>query len=569
MEVIADGDLEHFQGVWRPARRTGSSRSRRPREAGAPQPVARAANVKERMLIQESIVTELRARLQGRRLVVVSNREPYVHTREDGRVVCRTPAGGLVAALDPVLRACGGTWLAYGGGDADRETADTRGRVAVPEGDPGYTLRRVWLDDEAEYRRYYDGFSNSALWPLCHRAFVRPHFDPDDWTAYRAVNQRFADTVLDEVGGGDALVFVQDYHFALLPRMLRAARPDLTIAQFWHIPWPSRDVFGVCPWADEILDGLLANDLLGFHVGEYRDAFLDTVDRRVEAVVDHCRARVRRRGHTTAVAAVPIGVDADQIAADAASPDVAAEADRVRAALGLEGQLVGLGVDRLDYTKGIPERLHAVDRFLARHPQYRCRFTYLQLGPLSRTSVPEYARLFREVRGLAAAINARHAVGTWEPVRLLVGDYPRRTLLAYYRLADVCLVSPLHDGMNLVAKEYVAARPDGGGALVLSRFAGAARELDGALLVNPFDVDGFARAISRALELPEAEARGRMARMQSAVRRATVYHWAAALIGRASETGLDFARLGRRLLAEAGAADGDTRAVEGARRRVA
>jgi trehalose 6-phosphate synthase len=490
------------------------------------------------MIDQLDFINQLGARLRGRRLVVVSHREPYVHARADGRVVCRTLAGGLVAALDPVMRACGGTWLAHGGGDADREVVDERDRVRVPEGERGYVLRRVWLDDEAERRRYYDGFANGALWPLCHRAFVRPRFDPDDWAAYRAVNRRFADAVLDEVGGDDALVLVQDYQLALVPRLLRDARPDLTIAHFWHIPWPSHDVFGVCPWADEILDGLLANDLLGFHVEEYRDAFLETVDRRVEAVVDHGRARVRHRGHATSVAAVPIGVDADEIAGSAASPAVTAEVDQLRASLRLEDQLVGLGVDRLDYTKGIPERLRAIDRLLALHPEYRRRFTFLQLGPISRSGVPEYARLGDEVRGLAAGINARHAVGSWEPIRLLVGDHPRRTLLAYYRLADLCVVSPLHDGMNLVAKEYVATRTDGGGALVLSRFAGAARELEGAILVNPFDVDGFARAIKRALELPDPEARGRMARMQAAVRGATVYHWAARLIGRASDTGV-------------------------------
>jgi trehalose 6-phosphate synthase len=491
------------------------------------------------------VVEELRGRLGNRRLVVVSNREPYVHTRAKDGLVCRTPAGGLVAALDPVMRACGGTWLAHGGGDADRMVVDGRDRVRVPEGERSYTLRRVWLDDEAERRRYYDGFANGALWPLCHRAFVRPRFDPDDWAAYRAVNRRFAEAVLDEVAGEDALVVVQDYQLALVPRMLRSVRPDLTIAHFWHIPWPSRDVFGVCPWADELLDGLLASDLLGFHVKEYCDAFLDTVDRRVEAVVDHGRARVRRRGHSTSVAAIPIGVDAEEIAVAAASPAVTAEVDQLRACLRLEGQLVAVGVDRLDYTKGIPERLRAVDRFLTLHPEYRRRFTFLQLGPLSRTGVPEYAHLFEEIRGLAAAINARHAIGYWEPVRLLVGDHPRRTLLAYYRLADLCVVSPLQDGMNLVAKEYVAARPDGGGALVLSRFAGAARELEGALLVNPFDVDGFAAAIKRALELPDLEARGRMACMQEAVREATVYDWAAQLIGRASGAGVDFARLGR------------------------
>jgi trehalose 6-phosphate synthase len=473
-------------------------------------------------------------RLGDAQVIVVSNREPYVHSHAGGGIVCQVPAGGLVTALDPVMRACGGTWVAHGAGDADRAVVDGRDRVLVPPPDgpatrDRYRLKRVWLS-KAEEQGYYYGFANQALWPLCHQAFVRPRFEAADWETYRAVNRRFAEAVLDELEPGPALVLIQDYHFALLPRMLKEARPDLAVAQFWHIPWPTRDAFGICPWAGELLDGLLGNDLLGFHTQQHCAGFLYTVDRTLESVVDYEHATVQRQGRQTLVRPYPISVDFAAISAEAEAPGVAAEAERLRHQFGLRGQLVGVGVDRLDYTKGIPERFRAIDRLLDAHPEYRDRFTFLQLGPVSRIHIPEYQALNDELYHLMVAINRKHGDGAWQPIRLLKANHPRSALLAFFRLADLCVVSSLHDGMNLVAKEFVAARPDGETALVLSRYAGAARELVDAVQINPYDIEGFAEGLRAALELPAEEKHRRMARMRATVAENTVYDWASRML---------------------------------------
>jgi trehalose 6-phosphate synthase len=491
-------------------------------------------------LTQESLRDVVRGRLAGRKLVVVSYREPYVHVRRGGAVACHTPAGGVATALDPVLRACGGTWVAFGGGDADFAVADPRGRVLVPPSDPAarrggaYTLRRVRLGDE-ERAGHYDGFANGGLWPLCHaRVGVRPVFRAADWRAYRAVNERFAAAVLAEVGRDPAVVLVQDYQLALLPRLLKADRPDLAVAHFWHIPWPRDAALATCRYAGDLLDGLLASDVLAFQTPADARAFVAAAAGRPDTAIvvgDEVRSG---RWHRTRVRAIPIGVDAAALDHDALRPVVAADAERLRARLGLQGALVAVGVDRLDYTKGIPERLRAVAKLLERHPRYRGRFSLVQLGPISRPGVAAYRRLHDEVARLADAVNGRFGAGGWRPVHLLVGEHDRDALLAAYRMADVCLVSPLHDGMNLVAKEFVAARPDRGGALVLSRFAGAARELNDAVQVDPRDADAFADAIALALEMPPAEKRRRMDRMRATVLETTVYDWAGELIGAAA-----------------------------------
>src|SRR5688572_26032445 len=251
-----------------------------------------------------------RTRLGGAKLIVVANREPYIHRYRDGEIEWVRPAGGLTTALDPVMRACGGVWVAHGSGTADRATADAMGRVRVPPDDPSYTLRRVWLTPEQE-EGYYYGFANSTLWPLCHQVYQRPTFDPAHWAAYREVNELFAAAVLEEARGGPAVIFVQDYHFALLPRLLKDARPDLVVAQFWHIPWPNPETFRVCPWAGELLDGLLGNDLLAFHTQNHCNNFLETVDRAVESRVCRERFSVRRDGRETQVRPFPISVDPD------------------------------------------------------------------------------------------------------------------------------------------------------------------------------------------------------------------------------------------------------------------
>jgi trehalose 6-phosphate synthase len=472
-------------------------------------------------------------RLAGARLVVVANREPYIHVCEGDAVRCMRPASGLTTALDPVMRACGGVWVAHGSGSADRATVDHRCCVAVPPEDPRYTLRRVWLSKEEE-QGYYYGFSNDALWPLCHMAYARPRFDAGDWEMYRRVNRRFADAVLDELDDGPAVVFVQDFHFALLPRMLKEARSDLIIAHFWHIPWPNREVFRVCPWQEEILDGLLGNDLLAFHIQYHCNNFLDTVDRSIEAKVDMERFAVTRNGCTTCVRPHPISIDPELL--ESRLPDRREVAEfQVRKYVGLKGERILVGVDRVDYTKGIPERFAAVDRLLDRRPELKGTFSFVQVGAPSRVHIPAYRRLNDELDAQVERINWRHGQDGWRPIIFLNSHHGPEYVYPLYRMAAGCVVSSLHDGMNLVAKEFVAARGDEQGVLILSQFTGAARELTGAVLINPYAVDEFADALYLALSMPPEEQARRMCRMRKQVQDNNVYRWAGMLLSEAGK----------------------------------
>lgn len=467
-------------------------------------------------------------RLNGAKLIVVANREPYIHRFSQGKIEWIRPAGGLTTALDPVMKACGGVWVAHGSGDADRETADEFGRTGVPPHDPKYTLRRVWLSKEDEDGYYY-GFANGSLWPLCHQVYCRPTFEPDHWAAYKRVNEQFAEAVLEEAQGGPALIFVQDYHFALLPRLLKQARPDLVIAQFWHIPWPNPETFSVCPWAKEILDGMLGNDLLSFHIQYHCNNFLETVDRNLECRIDRERFGVTRGGHDTIVRPHPISVDPN-LALEYLGENWSARAAKFLHKHRLGDRELLIGVDRVDYTKGILERLKAVDRLLERHPEWREKFHFLQIGAPSRTHLDTYRHLNEEVQLLAEKINDTHGTADWRPVVFLNEHHGPEDVTLLYRMATACVVSSLHDGMNLVAKEFVAARPDEQGVLVLSQFTGAARELVDAVIVNPFDVDELAVGLHTALTMPSEEQARRMKRMRRQVEDHNIYRWAGMLI---------------------------------------
>jgi trehalose 6-phosphate synthase len=477
---------------------------------------------------RERLEETARTSLEGARLIVVANREPYIHVRNrNGTVRCLRPASGVAAALDPVMRACGGVWVAHGSGSGDREASDRRGRVPVPPEQPSYVLRRVWLEPEEE-QGYYYGFANGALWPLCHVAYVRPTFNLADWEQYRRVNQKFAAAVLEEARGRPALVFVQDYHFALLPRLLKETRPDLTIVHFWHIPWPNPEVFQICPWHDEVLDGLLGNDLLAFHVQYHCNNFLETVASGLEAQVNWEHFRVTRGGRTTLVRPYPISVDPEQVAALAPANPVAQER-RLRQRLRLGDQPVLLGVDRVDYIKGIPERFQAVDRLLTLRPELKGAFCLVQVGAPSRSHIDSYRTLGQELEDLAGQVNERHGDSSWRPIVFLHEHYSPAQIAPLYRLAAGCVVSSLHDGMNLVAKEFVASRTDEQGVLILSRFTGAARELADVLLVNPYDIDDLAGAFHAALTMPAEEQRRRMRRLRQHVRANNIYRWAGQL----------------------------------------
>jgi trehalose 6-phosphate synthase len=473
-----------------------------------------------------------RTRLDGVRLIVVANREPYIHHFRNGAVEWMRPAGGLTTALDPVMQACGGVWVAHGSGDADRAVIDVHDRVRVPPDDPSYQLRRVWLTREQE-EGYYYGFANSTLWPLCHQVYRRPTFDPSHWDAYREVNRRFAAAVLEEARGGPALIFVQDYHFALLPRLLKDARPDLAVAQFWHVPWPHPETVSVCPWAKEVLDGMLGNDLLAFHTQQHCNNFLDTVDRTLECRIDRERFGVLCGGHSTLVRPHPISVDPG-LAAEYLGADWEGRADRLRTRLGLGDRPLLIGVDRVDYTKGIPERLRAVDRLLETRPELAGRFHFFQLSVPSRTVLQPYRELNEEIERLAKWINTRHRLAEWRPVVTVNEHWGPEDVHALYRTAAGCVVSSLHDGMNLVAKEFVAGRPDEQGVLVLSEFTGAARELTDAVLVNPFDVDATAEGLHAALTMPANEQRRRMRRMRHQVEEHNIFRWAGRLLADAN-----------------------------------
>jgi trehalose 6-phosphate synthase len=482
-------------------------------------------------LAGESVWTEERLKqfvnlqLNGRPLVVVSNREPVSHVWRGGQIHVQAPASGLVTAMDPVMRACGGVWVAHGSGDADRETADTRGRLGVPVDAPRYTLRRVWLTKEEE-QGYYAGFSNEGLWPLCHIVHVRPTFRPDDWSYYLEVNQKFADTVLDQIKDAEApLVLIQDYHFAALPALIKAARPDARVAIFWHIPWPNFEAFGICPWQGELLLGMLGADLIGFHTQYYCNNFLETVDRALEARIDWERYSVTRGDHTTYVKPFPISV-APEFVDD---PPRVSRPELLRR-LGISAEFLGLGVERIDYTKGLPERLSALQFFFETYPQYRERLVFVQLAAPSRSTINRYQEIQREVEEKVRELNQMFQTKTWRPVLYLKAHHEHRDIWAYYRHADFCMVTSLHDGMNLVAKEFVSVRDDEDGALILSRFAGASHELRDALIVNPYDLTGMAEAIRAALEMPPEERRARMVRMRHSVIDHNIYRWAGMLL---------------------------------------
>ena len=464
-------------------------------------------------------------KLKGYPFIVVSNREPYFHSWVGEEIKCFRPASGLTMALDPVMQACGGTWIAHGSGDADPDVADEEGRVSVPAEAPRYTLKRVWLSKNEE-AGYYDGFSNQALWPLCHIVYVKPIFRQKDWDTYREVNRRFADAVYAQIGEKGAVVFIQDYHLALLAKMIKERCPNVIAAQFWHIPWPNYEAFRICPWQEEILDGLLANDLIGFHTLYHCSNFLETVDRTLECRIEREKQAILRGGHSTSVQAFPIGVDFAEISARAGTEEVVKEMDRLRHDYNLRQEFIGVGIDRLDYTKGIVERLKAIDLFLSKNPRYEGRFTFVQAGEPSRTRVEEYKRLNEEIDELVEEINWRRWRSRWKPILYVKEHFTPFTLSALQRLANFCIVSSLHDGMNLVAKEYVSSRVDGDGVLILSRFTGAARELTDALLVNPYSVDDIAKAIKVAVNMSKKERRTRMSSLRAIVQENNIYSWA-------------------------------------------
>ncbi len=491
----------------------------------------------------------LRQDLKGDEVLIVSNREPYIHVRRKDNVIeIQRPASGLVTALEPIVRACSGTWIAHGAGNADRETVDKHDHVMVPPEHPSYRIRRVWLSREEE-QGYYFGFANEGLWPLCHIAHTRPTFRAPDWEHYQTVNQRFAEIVADEARTEDPIVLVQDYHFALLPRMVRERLPRATIITFWHIPWPNPEAFGILPWREEVLEGLLGSSILGFHTQYHCNNFFDTVDRFLEARVDRETFSISYGGDLTEVRRYPISIEWPPSALAVQVP-VEECRRRVRERLGVGEQVkLGVGVDRLDYTKGILERFMAIERLLELEPRWIRQFSVVQVAAPSRSSIDEYQNLDARVRALADRINQRFGRPGYQPIVLKIEHHDAAQVYELYRACELCYVSSLHDGMNLVAKEYVAARDDEQGVLLLSQFTGAARELAEALIVNPYDIEQCAAALHVALNMSPEEQRTRMRSMRSLVAEFNVFRWAGRMLTDAARM-----RHRRRVLSRARAA---------------
>jgi trehalose 6-phosphate synthase len=468
-----------------------------------------------------------------RPLLVVSNREPYIHSFDaDARVTCAAATGGVAVALDALLRERGGTWIAHGAGTADRETADAAGKLRVPPDNPSYALRRLWIDPR-RFAGYYAGFANEGLWPLCHLVDVRPKFRTDDWLAYTRVNAQFASAINQEMSTPDVPVFLQDYHLALAAEYLRRIRPQVRTALFWHIPWPNPDRLLMCPWWRQLVTGLLANDLVAFQVDRDRRNFLMAVEDELGgAEVDDAGAIVRWKGRKTGIISVPIGVDYDRIQRVVRAPAFEQEQRKLKDLFGLtSSDVIGVGVDRLDYTKGIPERIDAIDRVLSRRPELRGRFRFVQIGVPSRSELESYNAIAAEIESRIAAVNAKHTVADGPPpVCYHKSALGLPELVALYRMAQFCIVSSLADGMNLVAKEFVASRDDEDGVLVLSAMAGAAQELREALIINPYDVDSFAAAIEHAVNMPAEERMLRMRAMRRIVAGRNVFSWASDIL---------------------------------------
>lgn len=490
--------------------------------------VAEKAN--ERMTAEDTWTEDklknlIRAKLGENAFFVVSNREPFMHVTDQlvGKVQVMRPAGGVVTAIDPILRAVGGMWIAHGSGNADKKFVNSKNKLGVPPGDERYILKRVWLTKDEEAGYYY-GFANEGLWPLCHITHVRPIFRENDWEMYKRVNEKFAQEILDELPENNPFIFIQDYHFTLLPALIKERRPDAIIALFWHIPWPTPEAFAICPYKQEILNGMLGCDLIGFHVQNHCNNFLETVNRLTECRIDMERFSVVKSSKETLVRAFPISLDPN-----VAKP-LADDVDRIRREFDLHGKIVAVGVDRIDYTKGIAERIMAVDRFLDKYPEYRGKFIFIQLAAPSRTHIKRYHELLSELQELVEQVNWKHSDGSWKPIIYLEKHFSAEEIQPYYALADIGIVSSLHDGMNLVAKEYVMAKHDLKGVLILSCFTGSSRELVDALQINPYHIEEFADVIREALVMPQDKKEKRMANMRQIIIENNVYKWAGSIV---------------------------------------
>jgi trehalose-6-phosphate synthase len=489
---------------------------------------ARLRTSAETIWTPERLKVEVSNLLQNNKMIVVSNREPYMHIYDGKEIKCIVPASGMITAMEPILKACSGLWIASGTGDADRETVDKDGKIPVPPEDPKYTLKRIWLARDEEEHFYY-GFSNEGLWPLCHIAHTRPTFRIDDWNYYRKVNEKFAREVLLETGDEEQpFILIQDFHFALLPDLIKKEKPGARVAIFWHIPWPNPESFGICPWQAEILKGMLGADLIGFHTQYHCNHFLETVNRALESRVSWEDFSIKIGNHTTYIKPFPISISFTLRDYDAIS--LRKDPAEIMSDHGISASLIGIGVDRIDYTKGLIEKFQAIERFFEKYPEYIGRFTFVQIGAPSRTFLKSYSDMVSAVEHEAERINTKLRSKNWKPILLLKRHHSHEEIIPFYSSANFCMVTSLHDGMNLVAKEFVASRNQNDGTLILSRFAGASQELQGAIVINPYDIEKSADAIKTALEMSLEEQIHRMKQMRLTIIRQNIFSWAAEII---------------------------------------
>ncbi len=483
------------------------------------------------MWTKESLQKFIKDKMSDYCFIVVSNRQPFVHVFDKkGEITYQRGAGGLITAINPVMETSQGTWVGFGNGEADKKVTDKDGRIMVPPDNPIYTLKRVWLT-KSEEGGYYYGYSNQALWPLCHMAFQQPIFRQEDWDYYCKVNEKFARAIIDEIGNKKAVVWIQDYHLSLLAKYLRnMAKSPLIITQFWHIPWPNYEMFRICPQRHEIIDGLLSNDILGFHIRYHCDNFFDVVDREIQSKIDRERFSVTRDQHETLIRPYPISVDYEGISSTAKKSQVKRLMNKLKKEFKLSGYKVILGLDRIDYIKGIPERLKALDRMIEKYPKLKKQFVFIQFGEISRIHIPRYKSLNNEILTMVDEINWKYSIDDWTPIIMVRRHLPFEESLAFYRMGDVCIVSSIHDGMNLVAKEFVSSRYDRDGVLVLSQFTGAARELEDAILVNPYDTEQFSEDIYTAITMDIKERKRRMKKMRQVVKQNNIYRWAGRIL---------------------------------------
>jgi len=455
--------------------------------------------------------------------VLASNRQPYIHKLSRGEITCTRGPGGVITALDPIMQELGGLWVCCSNGEADKLAAKDS-KIKVPPDNPSYELKYVWLNKE-ENLGYYFGYSNQGLWPLFHLVFVKPKFTGEYWKIYKQVNKKFAQKINDEIKGKKAVVFIQDYHLALVSKYLKEINPNVTTLLFWHIPWPTYDIFRILPQRQEFLEGMLSYDLLGFHINYFCGNFFDAVANEMEAKISKKNRTVIYKGHRSLVRGYPISVDFDGINEAAKSEEVESLARALKEEFGLEGYKIIIGLDRIDYTKGIAERINAVDKFFDIHPELKGKIIFVQMGEISRIHLTQYKQLNEKVNALVEEVNFKHSQNSWKPVIFVRRHLNFKEVLAFYKIADICVVNSLHDGMNLVAKEFVSAKTDEKGMLVLSKFTGASRELKEALLVNPYYAEESSSAIYKALTMDEAERKKKIRKLRQTVRRNDIWKW--------------------------------------------